>query len=438
MVTFLTLLLGLVVGEQKVELAVDDRVASVEVWLDGAIVGVLRGPPWSITCDFGKRLAPHLLEAVARDSGGREMDRAVQRVNLPRAPAEVSLALHGGEHGYRAVEIAWSSPGKVNPEEMHLFFDGEPLEVSGPLVALPPHDPKTTHVISVELIFPRQVRATAGLAFGGEFGEDVSSELTAVSLEPDVSTGDRRLPSAEQVETWLRAGGATPRVVAVERGPFELFVVRDGSSFQSLRGLGAKIRAGVSSARKDAFHFVASRPHLARGADGSWFSLFPVSTNVNATRAGLPWALTHVFFKSHQQGRNEELTGAVAVAGVEAAGSRRPRGLLLVRGAGPIAESKPGLDPVSVREYLSALRVPFFYWRIDENDDATPDSWGTPTIVRGVRDLRRAESELAAALRPQFLAWLDGSHMPDQVTTTPAASTLVRLAGEAHDESLRR
>ena len=90
MVTFLTLLLGLVIGEHQIDLAVDDRVASVEVLLDKTLVGVVRSPPWSITCDFGKTLAPHLLEAVGRDREGRELDRAVQRVNLPREPAEVN------------------------------------------------------------------------------------------------------------------------------------------------------------------------------------------------------------------------------------------------------------------------------------------------------------------------------------------------------------
>jgi hypothetical protein len=96
MVTFLTLLLGLVIGERQIELAVDDRVASVEVRLDRTLVGMVDGPPWSITCNLGEKLAPHPLEAVARDGEGREIDRAVQRVNLPREPAEVSLALRGG------------------------------------------------------------------------------------------------------------------------------------------------------------------------------------------------------------------------------------------------------------------------------------------------------------------------------------------------------
>src|SRR5262245_31109032 len=125
MVTFLTLLLGLVIGERRIELAVDERVASVELRLDRAVVGTARQPPWSITCDFGARLAPHLLEAVARDAKGRELGRAAQTVNLPRPPAEVTLALQGGGGAYREVEIARHGPGNVEPEDIRVHFDGE-------------------------------------------------------------------------------------------------------------------------------------------------------------------------------------------------------------------------------------------------------------------------------------------------------------------------
>ena len=71
----------------------------------------------------------------------------------------------------------------------------------------------------------------------------------------------------------------------------------------------------------------------------------------------------------------ERLTEAVAVAGLQAAASNRPRGVLLVSGTRFAEEAEDGLDPLAIREYLATLHVPFFYWRIDEGGDATPDGW---------------------------------------------------------------
>ena len=71
MIEFVTLLLGLVAGVQTVEVTVDDRVARVEMLLDGATIATIEGSPWLVQCDFGP-LAPHELVAVAWDSSGRE------------------------------------------------------------------------------------------------------------------------------------------------------------------------------------------------------------------------------------------------------------------------------------------------------------------------------------------------------------------------------
>jgi hypothetical protein len=429
MVTFLTLLLGLVIGERRIELAADDRVVSVEVWLDRALVGVVRGPPWSIRCDFGTELAPHLLEAVARDRQGREIDRAVQRVNLPREPAEVSLALHGGQQGYRKVEIAWHATAGIDPERIHVYFDGEPLEVAGRFADLPPHDLSIMHIIAAELVFPGPLRATGELAFGGEFGEEVSTELTAVPLERRNPGARRGLPSAAEVESWLRIAGAAPRVVAVESLPFELIVVRDQASLHLLRRLLEPARRVAKTQRESVLRFVGSRPLFSDAADGTWSAVFSVSENVNTEGLGLGWALTHRFFGTDQEGILERVTEAVAVAGVQAAASNRPRGVLLVRGERGVEKADPGLDPLTIRDYLTALRVPFFYWRLDSSGDTTPDAWGVPTAVRDRQDLYRAAAEVSAALHPQFLAWLDGQHMPQDVTMQVSSSKRLRLAG---------
>jgi hypothetical protein len=430
MVTFLTLLLGLIVGERRIDLAVDERVASVEVWLDRSLVGVVRAPPWSLTCDFGEALVPHLLEAVARDAEGRELHRAVQRVNLPRDPAEVTLVLRASEEaGQREVEVVWSAPGQRAPEEIQLHFDGEPLQVLGRRAALPPHDLRRMHIVTAQLVFAGQLRATAELAFGGEFGEQMTSELTAIALEPDTRSWVRRLPSAAAVAADLRVAGAAPLVVAVERGPVELVVVRAAASLAPLRRLRRQIDTSAGLRDQDVMRVVSSRPLFVAG-DGDWAGLFSVSQDLNRAGGGLGWALTNLFFDAGEEGSIERLDEAVAVAGLRAAASNRPRAVLLVN-AGDAGEEGEGpsleLGPAAVREYLAALRVPFFYWRVGA--EATADGWGTPTPVRNGHDLEAAAAKLGSTLRRQFVAWLDGQHLPVDVTTAGTPSAPLRLAG---------
>ena len=47
---------------QRVEVAVDEQVARVELRLDGEVVQSFSGPPWLAGIDFGGELAPHPLE----------------------------------------------------------------------------------------------------------------------------------------------------------------------------------------------------------------------------------------------------------------------------------------------------------------------------------------------------------------------------------------
>ena len=75
MIRILSVFLGLVTGLQPVAVRVGGEVVAVELQIDGQSVGVLRGDPWEMVCDFGTELAPHELVAVGRDSAGREIAR---------------------------------------------------------------------------------------------------------------------------------------------------------------------------------------------------------------------------------------------------------------------------------------------------------------------------------------------------------------------------
>jgi hypothetical protein len=181
MIHFVTLFLTLTLGSHPVEIAVtDDRVASVEVLLDGRSVGTVTGTEWTVECDFGDELKPHLLVAVARDAEGREIDRVEQRVNLPRPVAEVGVALEGGgAEPYRA-RILWESVDRSLPTRVSLALDGVALEGEfEDVLELPALDDSRVHILEAELALNETVLARSEVAFGGPFGAEVSTELTA-------------------------------------------------------------------------------------------------------------------------------------------------------------------------------------------------------------------------------------------------------------------
>lgn len=96
MIEFFTLFLGLITGPQPVTVAVGPEVATVAFLVDDDRSGEAAGAPWTATVDFGSRLLPRELTAVAHDAQGGELGRTRQLINLPRPPAEVSMALETG------------------------------------------------------------------------------------------------------------------------------------------------------------------------------------------------------------------------------------------------------------------------------------------------------------------------------------------------------
>ncbi len=446
MVAFLTFLLGLTVGVQRIELAVDHRVASVELLLDGGRVALIQGEPWVAECDFGSALLPHHLEAVARDAEGKELDRALQRVNLPREGAEATFRLVGSEEGYTAAELAWRTVDDSDPEEINVAFDGEPIVIEGRRIALPRYDPRSVHILEAELVFAHEVRARIEVAFGGEYGEKVSTELTAVPLVLDARD---ELPSAEELGSWLRIGDGLARVVAVERGPREVLLVREDRSIVALRGLGRQASGGAPRrsqsamqrmsaglALKDTLRLVNTHPRMVQMKGGGVSAIFNVTPNLNSPTTGFGWTLTNVFFKPETASLEERLADAVGIAGLRAAASNRGRALVLVRSSDVAASTPPGgFAPEDVRRFLAALRVPFLYWMVGPARDDLGDAWGEPDPIRGWGGVHTAVASLLDGLGSQFVVWIEGLHKPDDVRLSPEAPPELHLAGAGESAS---
>ena len=187
-VAFASLFLGLTLGVQPVTVTVTDRVAGVEILLDGRQVGVAEAPSWTVPVDFGSILAPHELEAVALDAAGTELARTSQRVNLPRPAAEAEVVIEGGGDGGgrdAVARVTWDSVAATTPRSVHATLDGRSLAVSDPhRIPLPPFDPDQLHFLRVELDFSDTVSAVAEATFGGVYLNDTRTELTALPVVP--------------------------------------------------------------------------------------------------------------------------------------------------------------------------------------------------------------------------------------------------------------
>ena len=111
------------------------------------------------------------------------------------------------------------------------------------------------------------------------------------------------------------------------------------------------------------------------------------------------------------------------VAAVQAAAQGAPRAVVVVLSENPRDASR--YRPEDVRRYLQWLRVPLFVW----TTGTTPKpEWGNTHTIGGTRELRRAEKALFDELEHQWIVWLEGNHMINEVELADT-STRFRLAG---------
>ncbi|MDH3812855.1 MAG: hypothetical protein OEV48_00050 [Acidobacteriota bacterium] len=426
MVTFLSLFLWLMTDVHPVKVAVDPGVASVEIFLDGEGIGVAIEPEWEVECDFGDRLRPHELVAVARDETGRELGRAVQLVNLPRANAEVEIVFEGeSPEAPTALRVIAESAERLEPLAIFVTFDGLMLRGDGHgRFPLPSYDSSRIHIVSAEGYFPEGVTARRDITFGGAYGGMVATELTAV---PVILDKNRELTAGE-FQGLLSARGIAVRVAAVERPGARVYMVRDHGVWPALRSTGRAIdRRDMASRQvymkelmrkaeetawieeispqKDRFYLLVPNPTDSRG-----LSLFPILQPFSVKRWGLPWLSTHIVSPMATV-HGQRLSEAVALAGLRAAADGCPRAVVLVIGDDVVGHS--GYHSPAVREYLRALRVPLVVW--SPVRDLPPEPWGKAETVTGIGGLNKASQRLLKGLRRQWIVWLEGRYLPHEI-----------------------
>lgn len=426
MIAFVTLLLGLISGVYPIEVTVSGPVAAVEFTLDGEPAGRIEGPPWLARIDLGSDLRPRTLTAHALDAEGREIAQATQWLNLPRPPAEVDIVLENGPEGPAAARLTWHNVSGVPPASIGLTLDSQPLGVEvkdGTGRALMPvQDLKVLHILTAELWFPPGVLARKDVVFGGEYGSEVSTELTAVPVRVEKGTA---LPSLEGLRGWFSAEGQPLAAAAIEDGPGKVVFVQvpagsavlrhllPGRRRQSLDLFKNELRLGED----DGVRFLSLAPAAYRESRVP-SQLFDMSTELTSKDGGVLWFLTKKQLKNPDVG-SLRIPDAVAVAGLQAAAENHRRAVVLVVGNEVPDSSR--YDPATVRRYLESIRVPLFVWSLYGPDAPAARAWGQAEDISTLENLGKAVNRLRAEMASQTIVWVEGRHLPQAVSLTPAA-----------------
>jgi hypothetical protein len=425
MIAFVTLLLGLISGAYPIEVKVGNSVTSVEYRLDGVLVGRREGPPWVARVDLGTGLRPRVLSVHAFGADGLEIAHTSQWLNLPRPRAEVEIVLERGMDGApRAAQLTWQNVNGVNPATVGLTLDGEPLKVDGNgRAAIPALDLKLLHVLAAALWFPPGLLARRDVAFGGEYGSEVSTELTAVPVRLRSGTA---LPAPAGLQEWFTAAGQPASAVAVEDGPGKVIVVRVPSGQEVLDKL-------VTPKRRPTLPALRSKMLLGKEDGVRFLSLasnsfksskipseqFDMSHELKATTGGMFSMLSNSRLLKEAHGPALRIADAVAVAGLQATADNRRRAVVLVLGG--TVEDSSHYRPEAVRRYLESVHVPLFIWYLYGAQTPDAKSWSGGEDISSLEKLEKAVTRLRTDLDSQRIVWLDGRHLPQSIALTPAA-----------------
>ncbi|HET9227522.1 MAG TPA: hypothetical protein VFR31_12700, partial [Thermoanaerobaculia bacterium] len=292
----------------------------------------------------------------------------------------------------------------------------KPLEVQGGRAVLPGHDPARVHLIAAKLSFAREVEVRQGFALEG----GVLKELTPVPVR--LGWGSKT-PPLESLQGKLTARGEPLRVVAAERGPGDLAVVRlpdrkeiriyveprltepDDMVF-SLLGLGEGYWTRLVSPRP--------QEQMAGEIPAPRLGLFNLLAAVEADdERGVLFHLTDWDMAEEDALKEIRVADAVAVAGLQAAALGHRRAVLLVL-SGPV-EDRSRLDPAAVRSYLDSLGVPLYVWNLRERE---PHPAWEGALGKGLK----------ADLDQQRILWVEGRHLPREVRLSPDVTEFKLLA----------
>jgi len=414
-----------VFGWVEVELNVVGRVARVDLLLDGVQVARVEDP-WRAKVDLGAPPAPHELVAVAFDVEGRELGRAQQWINRPRALAEATFTLEPGAGAAGPVaRLGWRCMTGEEPESIVVTWDGNRLPAAEPArIPLPRHAPGEVHLLRAELAFPGNRTVVTDVLVGSRQSAESLVELTAVVVSLDDGASP---PLPGRPAGWLLARGEAPHVVAVEPGPAEVTFVTGPAALAALAGEpgGWKVRP-----RRDprfpgdvTFRFASTVPRAASGSTDA--VLYPVSQRFERSRDRVRRSAVDVAAAWGAAPGTPRIADAVATAGMAATEAGRRRAVVLL--LGNEVEDESSLAPEEARAFLERQQVPLVVWAVGNGAGVAALAWPGAVPVFSDATLKSAVAELSELLSRQRVAWLSGAYLPQSIALSPSAHG-VRLA----------
>jgi len=217
----------------------------------------------------------------------------------------------------------------------------------------------------------------------------------------------------------------------VEERPVQLLVVCDRKarpvlsyygeqrkgSVQLVEGLNKLRRFRMVLGQDDQIRFIWPSSRSFTGPEVP-SDLFDASRDYTAKDGGILWLLGHVVPETESS--DQRLADAVAVAGLQ------PRAVLLVLGEKSKDTSR--YETGAVRHYLESVRVPLIVWSIEERSSPAVAAWGDAEDISSFAKLQTAFERLEKLLAAERILWIEGSHLPGEITLSPAAAETVELA----------
>jgi len=419
-IAFSTLLMGLIVGVQPVgvKLSPGLQPAAVVFTLDGKPVARSIASPWQADVDFGPSLRPVEIRAEAIDASGARIAGVSRLVNLPASAARLDILLERSALGApSAARLVATSVRKETPLRLALTLDGKPLAVSPDgRATLPALDLSQAHVLSGVAEFAKDAVARADIAIGGGIADESGSRLTALA----VRVASDAEPTVESLRNRLRHDKQGLQVVAVEKPPATVLLVRDPNSARANGLLGRNTAGtGVRLDPEDRVGLVWPLSHEEQiGAQQT--ELLESTPYFTGKEGGLLWVLTRVS-RPQRSTPPYRYADAIAVAAVEAYRSGSRRAVVLAASYGDDASQ---LNPEQVRGYLATLGVPLHVWSFGPKESA----WGDPEPLTSFVGYQRAATALKKDLDKQRIIWLAGEWIPGTIELAPGNDnlTLVR------------
>ncbi len=425
MIEFATLLIGLLAGVREIELVVQEPVTAVEIVLDGRSVARLDSTPWKADVDFGEDLEPHRLVANGFDKNGNLIDSTYQLINYNRPSFDATILLEPLETGEAQTgRVVWRGALNDPPISIELEFDSRPLAAdSNGRFLLPLHDPDEIHVLEAVVYFDRQHLAAATLTFGGIYGDQLTSALTAVPLK---SPTDQPW-SADQIRGWIVTEGQSTEIFKVAAGPGLLVVVRGVHIDSIRRGAQSSLNPAypTASPHQLSYDISAISPLPLKGHEGT-FRLTDLGKVI--PQEGLrpvllryrPLVPRRGADGRYLQKRGQKLWDALAVAGTRASSSGRPRAAVLMLDSDKRDQSD--LDPLDAIEYLERVHVPLFIWGRDRQAfEMYAVAENLARVYVGSTAIDRLCIDIATEIASQTIVWLQGEFIPSELSLSSAA-----------------